>query len=85
MNKYIDYDLASNDMRKLREDAGLQEFELAKKLKITIETLVAIERNLPGAVDSMDWILKLRWRLSCEKSALQYLKLVILGQHNKKH
>lgn len=66
------YHFMNNELKSMREEAGLLPDQLARKVKISSETVKAIEAGLPGVVQSMNFTLTLKWQAACYSSIRQF-------------
>lgn len=55
-------------LKKLRTEAGLTQAELANRLKISRETVLAIEKNNPGSIESLELGLVRDWKDACKQA-----------------
>lgn len=72
------FNFINKELRKMREEAGLLQEQLARRLGVTDETIKAIESDLPGVVQSMDFNFTLRWQAACYKSMKRFLASLFL-------
>lgn len=56
-------------LRDLRKDAGFTQEELAEKLDISRETVVAIENNHKQTIEALALKKVVEWRIACESKA----------------
>lgn len=68
MKKKINKAFPSTTLKKMRTEAGLSQKALADMIGISRETVVAIEREYPGAINSLKLQLIRKWREACENN-----------------
>ena len=69
-------------LKKLRTEAGLTQVELARRLKISRETVLAIENNHPGSIDTIELPLIRDWKDACKHAP--YVVIDEFVEHLKK-
>ena len=69
-------------LRDLRKDAGYTQEEIAEKLSISRETVVAIENNHKQTIESLSFKKIVEWRAACESKA-DSISLSKFAQHLK--
>jgi transcriptional regulator with XRE-family HTH domain len=59
---------SGQELKQLRKDAGFTQQTLATRLKISRETISAIERDIPETINSLDIRIVQRWFKICQSS-----------------
>lgn len=61
-------------LREMRKEAGYTQIDLAKRLGISRETVIAIEREHPGTINSIELQVINKWWKVCSQSISQSTK-----------
>ncbi len=71
---------SGKELRGLRKEAGFTQAEIAKKIGISRETVVAIENEHPKTIDALSLEVVNAWWLTCRKSVSESSQLSFKAQ-----
>lgn len=71
---------SGKELRGLRKEAGFTQAEIAKKIGISRETIVAIENEHPKTIDALSLEVVNAWWLICRKSVSESSQLSFKAQ-----
>lgn len=71
---------SGKELRGLRKEAGFTQAEIAKKVGISRETVVAIENEHPKTIGALSLEVVNNWWLSCRKSVSESSQLSFKAQ-----
>ena len=66
---------SGKELKNLRKEAGFTQKELAQKIGISRETVVAIENEHPNTIDSLSLEVVNAWWVTCRKSVSESSRL----------
>jgi len=66
---------SGKELKSLRKEAGFTQKDLAQKIGISRETVIAIEREHPKTIESLSLEVVNAWWLSCRKSVSESSQL----------
>jgi len=66
---------SSIELKNLRKEAGLTQKELANRIGISRETVVAIENEHPKTMKTLSLVVVNRWWVTCKKSVSESSQL----------